>query len=79
MIGDGATDLEAKPAVDAFVAFAGVVYRAPVVAAADYVIRERSLAPVLPLALGGQRPAAPSAQQLFDRGVKILGPNYTRT
>jgi len=79
MIGDGATDLEAKPAVDEFVAFAGVVYRAPVVAAADYVIRERSLAPVLPLALGGQRPAAAAAQQLFDRGVKILGPNFTRT
>jgi phosphoserine phosphatase len=79
MIGDGATDLEAQPAVDAFVAFAGVVYRAAVVAAADYVIRERSLAPVLPIALGGQRPATAGAQEIFDRGLSLLGPNYTRT
>lgn len=79
MIGDGATDLEAQPAVDAFVAFAGVVYRASVVAAADYVIRECSLAPVLPIALGGRRPAAAAAQEIFDRGVKLLGPNYMRT
>ena len=79
MIGDGATDLEAQPAVDAFVAFAGVVYRAPVAAAADYVIRERSLAPVLPIALGGRRPEAMAAQELFDRGISLLGPNYTRT
>jgi phosphoserine phosphatase len=79
MVGDGATDQEAQPAVDAFVAFAGVVYRASVVAAADYVIRERSLAPVLPLALGGRRPASAAAQALFDRGVTLLGSQYSRS
>lgn len=79
MVGDGATDQEAQPVVDAFAAFAGVVYRAPVVAAADYVIRENSLAPVLPLALGGRRPASKAAQEIFDRGVSLLGAQYSRT
>jgi phosphoserine phosphatase len=77
MVGDGATDLEARPAVDAFAAFAGVVYRAQVVAAAEYVIRENSLAPVLPLALGGRRPASAAAQEIFDRGVALLGPQFS--
>ena len=76
MVGDGATDQEAQPAVDAFAAFAGVVFRAQVVAAADYVIRENSLAPVLPIALGGQRPASAAAQAIFDRGVDLLGTQH---
>jgi phosphoserine phosphatase len=79
IVGDGATDQEARDVVDAFVAFAGVIHRAPVVAAADYVIRERSLAPVLPLALGGRRPTRAEAQEIFDRGVRLLGPNYSRS
>ena len=76
MVGDGATDQEAQPVVDAFAAFAGVVYRAQVVAAADYVIRDKSLAPVLPLALGGRRPASQRAQAVFDRGAELLGTNF---
>jgi phosphoserine phosphatase len=52
MVGDGMTDLEAKPVVDAFVAFAGVVHRPLVVAAADHVITGPSLEPVLGLVLG---------------------------
>jgi phosphoserine phosphatase len=52
IVGDGITDLEARPPADAFVAFAGVVAREPVLAAADAVIRERSLTPVVALALG---------------------------
>jgi len=47
LVGDGVTDLEARPAVDRFVAFAGVVDRPAVAAAADAVIRGPSLAPVL--------------------------------
>lgn len=54
LVGDGATDLEARPAVDAFAAFAGVVERAAVVAGADYVLRDRSLAPVLALACSAE-------------------------
>jgi hypothetical protein len=79
MVGDGATDQEAQPVVDAFAAFAGVVYRAAVVAAADYVIRDKSLSPVLPLALGGRRPTSKAAQIIFDRGVSLLGAQFSKT
>jgi phosphoserine phosphatase len=37
-VGDGATDLAMRPAVDAFAAFTGFVRRASVVAAADHVL-----------------------------------------
>lgn len=47
MVGDGITDLEARPAVDRFVAYAGVVDRPAVTAAADAVIRTPSLLPLL--------------------------------
>ncbi len=38
MVGDGVTDLEARPPADAFAAYTGVVARAPVVAGADFVL-----------------------------------------
>ena len=50
LVGDGATDLEARPAVDAFAAYMGVAFRPAVAAGADFVLRGRSLAPVLSLA-----------------------------
>lgn len=50
LVGDGATDLEARPAVDAFAAYMGVAWRDAVAAGADVVIRSESLAPVLALA-----------------------------
>jgi phosphoserine phosphatase len=50
LVGDGATDLEARPAVDAFAAYTGVAHRPAVVAGADLVVRGPSLAPVLALA-----------------------------
>jgi phosphoserine phosphatase len=37
-VGDGATDLAIRPAVDGFAAFTGFVRRAPIVASADVVI-----------------------------------------
>lgn len=53
-VGDGITDLELRtadpPAVDAFVAYTGVVERAPVVSAADYVIRRFDELPGIVLA-----------------------------
>jgi phosphoserine phosphatase len=64
IVGDGITDLEARPPADAFVAFAGVVAREPVMAAADAVIHERSLTPVLALALGHDPRVAPRAARL---------------
>ncbi|HKV52080.1 MAG TPA: HAD-IB family phosphatase [Gemmatimonadaceae bacterium] len=72
LVGDGATDLEARPAVDAFVAFAGVVRRKDVVDRADLVIDGPSLAPVVPLALGSAPPSSALARAVFDRGVTLL-------
>jgi phosphoserine phosphatase len=39
MVGDGITDAEVRPAVDAFAAFTGFAWRPTVVAQADYVVR----------------------------------------
>jgi len=54
MVGDGAKDLEVQGVVDCFAAFAGVVARPAVIEAADEVIRERSLLPVLDLVFGAR-------------------------
>lgn len=51
LVGDGATDLAAAREVEMFVAFAGVIERPVVTAAADVVVREPSLSPILALAL----------------------------
>lgn len=50
LVGDGATDLEARPAVDAFAAYMGVAFRRAVAAGADHVLHAESLAAVLSLA-----------------------------
>ena len=49
LVGDGVSDLMARPAVDLLVGFGGVVRRARVAAEADVYIECDSLAPVLPL------------------------------
>jgi len=71
MVGDGSTDLEARPVVDAFVAFAGVVERAAVVAVADVVIRANSLAPLLPLVLSLDELAQPAHHSTYARGEAL--------
>jgi phosphoserine phosphatase len=76
MVGDGVTDLEASPAADVFVAYAGVVERPRVVAGADVVIRSASLAPVLPVALGGEPPRSRDRTELYNRGLDLLEPEY---
>lgn len=40
LVGDGMTDLEARPAVDAFACFTGVAHREGIAAAADFVISD---------------------------------------
>lgn len=50
LVGDGVTDREARPAVDAFAAYAAVVARPAAMEGADFVLREPSLAAVLALA-----------------------------
>ena len=72
LVGDGATDLEARPAVDAFVAFAGVVDRPSVTAAADLTVRARSLVPIFAIAIGAMPPEGPAAG-LHDAGLRMLG------
>jgi phosphoserine phosphatase len=78
MVGDGMTDLEARSVVDAFVAFAGVVERAPVVEMADLVVRSYSLAPILAIALAGEPPRSPVAQEVYLRGIELLAQDATR-
>jgi phosphoserine phosphatase len=72
LVGDGVTDLEAAPAADLFVAFAGVAMRPLVIASAAVVIRERSLSPVLALALDSP-PASAEARRLYEQGAATLG------
>ena len=72
LVGDGATDLEARPAVDAFVAFAGVVDRPAVTASADLTVRSRSLVPIFAVAAGVARPRGAHAA-LYDAGLRMLG------
>lgn len=71
MVGDGMTDLEARDAVDCFVAFAGVIERPSVVGAADAVIRSRSLAPILPLTLDPDELVQPGHVALYERGAAM--------
>lgn len=71
-VGDGATDLEARHDVDLFVAYAGVLERPTVVAAAPIVVRSRSLAPVLPLVLGDLRPEPAEIAAVYDRGKALI-------
>jgi len=52
LVGDGASDLLARHAVDLFVGFGGVAVRERVVAEAPVFVRSTSLAPVLVLAAG---------------------------
>src|ERR671925_383275 len=72
LVGDGATDLEARPAADRFVAFAGVIERSLVVDAADDVVRAPSLAPILVLALGGVAPRDARAREVFELGKSLM-------
>jgi phosphoserine phosphatase len=75
MVGDGATDLEARPAVDAFAAYMGIAFREAVAAGADFVLRDPSLAPVLSLAADDAdraRLAASPFAALLERGDRLL-------
>lgn len=76
MVGDGVTDLETRHVADIFVAYAGVAARPAVLAAADFIIRSRSLAPVLPLAVAGATPRESASRDLFERGLDLLEPDY---
>jgi phosphoserine phosphatase len=73
LVGDGASDLAAAPAVDLFVGFGGVVRRPMVEAAARAYIPSAGLAPVLVLATGPSlwpRLAGTQYQEVLDRGLR---------
>ncbi|MDQ6885844.1 MAG: HAD-IB family phosphatase [Gemmatimonadota bacterium] len=76
MVGDGATDLEAMPVVDLFVAFAGVASHERVTSAAPVVVRATSLAPILTLAIGVQPPFDPLSRVTYDKGLRLLDARY---
>jgi len=72
MVGDGSTDLEARPVVDLFVAFAGVVDRPRVVEAADIVVRANSLAPLLPIVLHVDELLRTPFHSVYQRGASLI-------
>lgn len=75
MIGDGASDLAARPEVDLFVGFGGVVSRQKVRDQADAFVSVNSLAPILPMAAGPTaygRVIGTPHQAVFERGLEFL-------
>ena len=75
LVGDGATDLEGRPAVSAFAAYMGVAFRPAVAAGADFVLRAPSLAPVLALAADvedRERLRGSEFEDLLRRGDRLL-------
>jgi phosphoserine phosphatase len=75
LVGDGMSDVAARPAVDLVVGFGGVVTRRHVLAAAEVFIQCNSLSPLLPLALSPPERAAlasPLARQTLEKGLSLL-------
>ena len=75
MIGDGSSDLAARSEVDLFIGFGGVVARQKVKDGADVFVESRSLAPILPLAVGPAayiRTIGTVHQAVFNRGLELL-------
>lgn len=75
LVGDGATDLEARPEVDLFVAYMGVAYRPKVAIGADIVLTAPSLSPVLAIASSPEEQARLRASEFaetLERGQKLL-------
>lgn len=75
LVGDGISDLMARPAVDLLVGFGGVVRRERVAAEADVFIECDSLASVLPLVASPsdcQRCAQAGYRSLLDKGLSLI-------
>ncbi len=74
MVGDGSSDLAARPVVDLFVGFGGVVARQKVKDGSDIFVQINSLAPILPIAAGPSgyaRVLGTEHQAVFDRGLTL--------
>jgi phosphoserine phosphatase len=75
LVGDGISDLMARPAVDLLIGFGGVVRRQRVAAEADVFIKCDSLAPVLPLCASPsdcQRCAQAGYGPLLNKGLRFI-------
>lgn len=74
LVGDGVTDLAAKPAVRLFVGYGGVESRAAVKEGAEVFIESESLAGVLPLALSphGAGKLTGALAEVFAEGLKEI-------
>lgn len=75
MVGDGVSDLAARPAVTWVVGFGGVVSRKRVAAEADVFIKANTLAPALPLALSAAEQARlinPVHHAILQKGLALL-------
>jgi phosphoserine phosphatase len=75
LVGDGISDLLARPAVELFVGFGGVVQRERVAAEADAYVFAASLAPVLPLAARAEEYElcrGTPHQHVFDKGLALV-------
>ncbi len=75
LIGDGVSDLAARPAVTWVVGFGGVVTRQRVKNEADLFIKVNSLTPLLPLVLSGGEQSSIAGtphESLLDQGRSII-------
>jgi soluble P-type ATPase len=75
LVGDGISDLVARPAVDLMLGFGGVVARERVMAEADGFIKCNSLAPVLPMALTAAERAALAGSPhaaILNKGISLI-------
>lgn len=75
LVGDGATDLEARPELDLFVAYMGVTYRPKVAIGGDVVLTAESVAPVLAIASNAEdrrRLMESEWAPTLQRGLELL-------
>ncbi len=80
MIGDGVSDLATRGEVDLFIGFGGVVARQKVKDAADVFVESKSIAPILPLAVGPAayiRTLGTPHQATFERGLELAAQAMT--
>ncbi len=75
LIGDGMSDIAARPEVDLVVGFGGVVVRAEVAKQAGVFVKCNSLAPIVPLALNSiERPKlqGTSYEPVSSKGISLI-------
>jgi len=74
LIGDGMSDLAARPEVDLLVGFGGVVSRPGVASGADIFISANSLSPALVLATSAQerQTLSPAHQETLRKGLHLI-------